>query len=380
MATVYNIPDELVSKTISFDYKTPITKVIPALSKYSAVIVNKNKKYHGIIDRRSVYRTATLKLAKTEDLKRFSINAPKISENTSIDDIISYFYKARVRALPFSEGQKIVGVFERHTFLKMLLSLGLLKDMKVNEAMTTPVLAIDENASLAQAHAAMRSNKVNRLVVMDNNRVAGLVTHYDITQKYTRVTDERMPWWRDKKYTPSNLPVRDIMETNPSSIEYNKAVSDAVRQFVERKISSTIVLKSSKPVGILTVMDVLESLIASRRIEEKRVYISGFDQYTYSYEDEIMEQLKAFINNVEKFKNIKIDYVTLRMKKIKNKSYELQARISLNRGGIISMHSVKYSFQEAFRDLLQKLDKSIRREKEKMLTVRKVNLYREAET
>ncbi len=68
MANTFNIPNELISKTISFDYKTPLVKVVPALSKYSAVIVKKNKNYHGIIDRTTLYRATALKVPKNANL------------------------------------------------------------------------------------------------------------------------------------------------------------------------------------------------------------------------------------------------------------------------------------------------------------------------
>jgi predicted transcriptional regulator len=223
----------------------------------------------------------------------------------------------------------------------------------------------------------MRNNKVNRLAVLDNSRFVGLVTNYDIVQKFTKVED-RLPM-NSRVYRLSNVPVSDIMERNPKVIDHERALSEAVRVLVENGISSILVFKNDKPVGMLTVMDVLESVIAKRNIEERKVFISGLDADSFQYNDDIREELKSFIDHAEKLSGISIDYVTLRVKRVGNKSYEIQVRLSLGNKGIISLHTTTPSFQESFRNTMARLKERLMKEKGKMLTVRKVNLYRDAE-
>lgn len=268
---INQIPTDLISETLTVDCKTPITSVIPKLAKYPAVVVSKNNSYYGIVDSRAVYRSRqNLKLGRSETLEKFAVRVPRITSSTTVDDLIYYFYRSRVKALPYYNGKRISGVLERTTLLKMMLSMGLLKDIKVREAMTTPVLAIDANASISQARATMRNNRVNRLVVLDNNKFAGLLTNYDIMQGYTKVRD-RLPEMRSKE--DSSVTVGDMMERNPRFIDHDSGLSEAVRELVENHISSVLVMKKGRPVGMLTVMDVLESVVAKRRIEERRIFI-----------------------------------------------------------------------------------------------------------
>ena len=375
---INGIPDDLISKTLTFDYKTRITKVISELKNYPAVVVSKDGSYYGMIDSRAIYRTKqNMTLGKEENLGKFVMRVPRITNSTSVDDLVYYFYKSRTKALPYYNGKRISGVLERKTLLKMLLSLGALKEIKVREAMTTPILAIDTGANISQARSAMRNNKVNRLAVLDGEKLVGLVTNYDIVQRYTKVED-RLPM-NSKSYNPSNVSVSDVMERNPRLIDHERALSEAVRQLVENNISSILVVKGSKPVGMLTVMDVLESVIAKRRIEDRKVFISGLDAESYQYSDDIREELKSFIEHAERLSGIRIDYVTFRVKRVGNKSYEIQVRLSLGNKGIISLHTTTPSFSESFRDILDRLKERLMKEKERMLTVRKVNLYRDAE-
>ena len=139
-----------------------------------------------------------------------------------------------------------------------------------------------------------------------------------------------------------------------------------------------IVTKNGTPVGILTVFDVLESIVARRHIQEKRVYISGLDSYTYQYQDDLREELNKFVADVEKLHGMRIDYLTLRIKG-KPRAYQLYVRLSLGRNGIISLQVRDYKFEPAFRELIKKLKIEVLREKSHIMTLRKVNTLREEE-
>ncbi|MGD0728880.1 MAG: CBS domain-containing protein [Candidatus Micrarchaeaceae archaeon] len=380
MERIQNVPKELISDTISMDYRTPLSKISPYLKKYPAIIINKDKEYYGVVDTRTMYRLQQgLKMPSNEKIERFSVKAPKVTNSTSIDDLVFYFYRSGVKALPFSNGAKIVGVLERNTLLKILLSLNTLEDLKVNEAMTTPVLAIDANASLSQAKATMREKNVNRLVVLQNSKFVGLITNYDIVKHYTAKASERLPEMKTVAYNPSNIDIKSVMERNARSIEYNRSLSEAVRDMVENRISSLIVVKNSTPVGIVTVTDVFESVIARKKIEERKVFLSGFDANTYQYEDAAREELKSFVENIERLSGIDVDYITFKVKRSKSKHYEMQTRLSLGRHGIISMHTSQYLFEDALNDLLKKLKHKIIKEKESIITNKRSKRSRDVE-
>jgi signal-transduction protein with cAMP-binding, CBS, and nucleotidyltransferase domain len=373
MERIQNIPKELISNTLNIDSKMPISKASPYLKKYPALVITKANEYYGIVDRRTISRTSqSSKFTPNEKVESFGVKAPKITNSTSIYDLVYYFYKSGVRSLPYSNGNKIIGVLERKTLLKVLLSLNFLKDMKVTEAMTTPVLAIDGKANLAQAKATMRERNVNRLVVLQNSKFAGLITNYDI-MSHSMKPNEHLPEMKKTVYTPSNITISSVMERDARSIEQNRPLSDAVRDMVENEISSLIVLNKSNPVGILTVTDILESILARQRVEPSKVFMSGFDQNTYQYEDEAREELKSFVDNVEKLSGMNVDYITLKVKSTHSKLYEMQIRLSLGRHGIINIHTTEYLFEDALSELLSKLKHKIIKEKESIINHRRVN-------
>jgi signal-transduction protein with cAMP-binding, CBS, and nucleotidyltransferase domain len=368
MEKIQNIPKELLTSTINLDYRTPMSSVIMHLKKYPAVVLYKDKDYYGIVDSRSIYRARHgLKLQEGEKVERFVTKVPQITNSTQVYELVNSFYKSGVKALPYSNGSKITGVLERRTLLKVLLSLNLVEGIQINQAMTTPVLAIDSRASISQAKAVMDAKRVNRLIVLQNGKFSGLITNYDISKQYAR-GGERLPEMKTKMYSPSNVAISSVMERNARSIEYNRPLAEAIRDMIESRISSLIVLKKGNPIGIVTVTDVFESILARQKVEPSKVFMSGFDRNTYPYEEEAKQTLNSLVGSIERLSGMDVDYVTLKVKRSKSKLYEMQIRLSLGRHGIISMHTTKYMFDEALDDLIKNLKHKVIKEKESILT------------
>ncbi len=372
MADDKSIPEGLISQTESFDSKTPISKLIPAIQQYDAVIVNKNGSYLGIIDSRTIYKQMQdLRVSTAQVAEKYVTRVPRVSDTTSIDDVAYYFNKARSKALPYAKNDVVKGILKRSTMLKILLSLGRLSGITAEEAMTSPLIAIDITANVSQAKAAMRANKMNRVAVMDGEKFVGIVTNYDLISRFLK-HPERLPEMKTYMYNPANVTLESVVERNPHTLDVQRGLSDAARELIEDNISSVIVTKGSKPVGILTELDIITSAVARSSKEVNKVFVSGLDADTYQFEDEIRETLVSFIAKAEKLSDTKVDYISLVVKKFKTKSYELHARLSLGRHGIINAHVEGHIFERTFTELLDILKHDVKRRKEKYLTVRKV--------
>lgn len=364
-------PKELVSKTEFVDYKTSISKAREYLKSNHVIVVNKDGEYYGIVDSKALASAGSLKLSESEKVGKIAIKAPRVSDSTSIEDMAYYFYKNRVKNLPYSYGGKVTGVVQRNTLLKILLSLDTLSGISVMDVVSTPVLAINSAASLGQAQATMRDRKVNRLIVLENGRFAGLLTSHDIYKQYNQGARERRPSMKDVKYSSANVPIASIMESNVKTINTDASLAEAARVIVENHISSLVVLKGNGPVGILTVSDILEGVVGKREFERRKVIISGFDEYTYQYEDSVREELKSLMDQIERMHKMQADYISLSIKKVGNKAYEMQTRVSLGKNGVFRVHSDGADFHGAFSDAMKKIKNKIMKEKENMVSASK---------
>ncbi len=364
------LPRELVSSVEFVDYDSSLSDARKALRNSPALIVTKDGDYFGLVDSRVLTGMKSLKLSGAQKVGKLAVKAPRVSDISSVEDLAYYFFKLRVKSLPYTEGGKITGVVERGTLLKMLLSLHALDEVRVSEVLSAPVLAIDSGASLVQAHNTMSSNRVNRLVVLDSGRFTGLITNSLIHDSYS-VSGERLPEMKSKSSNSSNVTVQSVMERNVKTVEPNDTLADAARLMVEDKAFSLVVTRGRNPVGIITISDILESVVAKRWVAQKKVFLSGFDEYTYQYEESVREELKSFMAHIEQMHKLETEYLTMRVRRVNLKGYEMQARISLGKNGVIRVHSDGESFHDAFRELMKRLRTQSVREKDELLTERK---------
>ena len=372
MVDINRIPEGLISKTMFFDAKAPITKVIPAVQQYDAVVVNKEGGYFGIIDSKIIYRyLQDLRVSTKQTADKFVIRVPRITDTTSMEDVIFYFSKSRSKALPYVKNEKITGILTRSTMVKVLLSLDRLEGINISEAMSSPLVGVDVKSTVTQAKTVMRDNKLNRLAVLEGDRLVGIVTNYDLIAQYLK-PQERLPERKNYTYNPSNITLQSVVQRNPRSMDQGRSIKDAARDMIENNISSLVVTKGDKPVGILTDLDIIVSAMAQGGVEGNKIFISGLDADTYQYEDEIRDMLKSFIAKMERMNKIKVDYINVVVKKFKTNSYEIHARLSLGRQGAINSHITGHIFERTMSSMLDVLARDVKKKKEKYLTIRKV--------
>lgn len=361
---------ELISGVGFVDYNSSVSQARQELGGMPALIVTKDGEYCGLIDSRVLTGIKSIRTAGSEKVGKIAVRAPMVSNSSSVEDLAYYFYRLRIKNLPYVQGGKITGVVERSTLLKMLLSLHALDQVSVSEVLSAPVLAIDSTASLAQAHNTMSQNKIKRLAVLDEGRLVGLITSGLIRATYV-AGGERLPEMKSKPARPSSISVESVMERNVRTIEPDRTLADAARMMIEEGAFSLVVTKGRNPVGILTISDILETVVARRRVEERKVFLAGFDEYTYQYEESVREELKSLMSYVEQMHKLEPNYLAVHIKRVKLKGYEMQARISLGKNGVLRVHSDGESFHDAFRELVKRLKTQSIREKDELLTERR---------
>ncbi len=369
----FGVPAGLLSKTEFLDYKTPITKVLPLLDgRYPAVVITKNGEYFGVVDSRAVYRSShVLRLDKDMYAGDFALRAPVLTPASSFEDAVNGFYSARTRALPYVNGKRIIGVLDRKSLLSAALSLKALDGTRVGEVMSTPVLAIDAATTLASANALMRENKVNRLIVLQGGSFAGLLTKYDILHRYT-IPKERLPEMKAAVHSPAQVPVSSVMERSAKTIDEGESLAEATKLMVRSGISSLVAMSGKRPVGVLTVTDIIESLVVKGRREMANVFVSGLDNETMEYGGEMMQRAKEFVKKVGRLSGAEIGYMAITVKRIKTRSYELHARVGFASKGMITEHASGYLLDQTFEELLGLVRKAILKRKERFVSVRKL--------
>jgi CBS domain-containing protein len=114
------------------------------------------------------------------------------------------------------------------------------------------VVTISPDATVLEAAKLMQSKHIGCLVVIDDSRPVGILTDRDIVLKVVA---------REKK--PAETSVKNIMVTNPTMVNVNYDMLDAVRLMRNRGVRRLPIVDEHRHLfGILTMDDVLTTLAA----------------------------------------------------------------------------------------------------------------------
>lgn len=355
------LPKEFISEAIFYDHKDSITSALERINMNGAVVVMKGKAYYGIVDDRSIARKGATTINNKFSISKFARRVPLIDNMTTIEKTIGYFYDSGSKALPYMENNKIVGVVRRDTMLKVILSLHLLSKYKVYDVMSAPLVAIGNDATLSEAKTAMQKNRINRLIVTSDTKVSGILTYRSLLD-YVAKSKERAS--KLERYVLMDTKVDALAEKDVHSIDYGQNVEDAVRGFIERKISSLLVTRAGNPIGIITIRDVFAAIATRAKSEVENITISGLDDYTQEYGNDIINALRSMDDKINKFHNLKVVGMALNIKRSKTRNYELKLRVWLEKRGAVSAHSRGYTLQSALDDVLKRVYDTVKDKKE----------------
>lgn len=115
------------------------------------------------------------------------------------------------------------------------------------EVCMRPVVTIEGTASVRDAARLMRQKRVGALVVAHNHRPKGIITDRDIA---VAVVAEGLD--------PAEVPVADVMRSNPAVIRGDKGILDAVRLFDVKAVRRLPVVDNRGfVIGIIALDDIL---------------------------------------------------------------------------------------------------------------------------
>lgn len=115
---------------------------------------------------------------------------------------------------------------------------------KIRDLMTPDPLVLQKDASVAEAAKSMKQRDIGDVLVMDGDRLCGIVTDRDIVIR-------TLAEGKDPKGTPLGEMCSQDLVTVPS----DASVEDAVEAVRDRAIRRLPVVDNGRPVGIVSLGD-----------------------------------------------------------------------------------------------------------------------------
>lgn len=136
----------------------------------------------------------------------------------------------------------------------------------LNSKDNSNIYSVTPDMMVYDAIHLMNEVNIGALLVLEGDRVAGIISERDYTRKVIL-----------QSKSSQTTPVRDIMTEKVLFVTPEQSMDECLVLMSKYHIRHLPVLKDDRPVGVLSVMDVVGNIISEKEliIEQLENYISG---------------------------------------------------------------------------------------------------------
>ncbi|HEY4674654.1 MAG TPA: CBS domain-containing protein [Candidatus Bathyarchaeia archaeon] len=113
-----------------------------------------------------------------------SKNVRVVRQDTSVKEVVATMNKFSIGSIMVVQSERPVGIITERDILRRIVEPCLAPEsLTARHIMTSPVITINEGASIEEAAKLMAKKKVKRLPVVDDDKLIGVVSYTDIVFK-----------------------------------------------------------------------------------------------------------------------------------------------------------------------------------------------------
>jgi len=263
---------DIISKDyIKVDVNDFLSKFIGKAIKYpddDALVFDK-KQFKGVLKRQWLLESK-VDSSKTK-VKKFVTHVSVLDLGGDIKEAAKLMYASDSRLLPVKQKDQIIGVVKAKDIIKIIKGKG-----KAEQVGSRKIIVLNENERYGNAINIMKEKKVGHVpVVDDKGEFIGVVTLKDWMKKYL-VWPKNSDFGVRESGTKSKSGTRAYKEKNNMldlpvqnnmriyglvTASPNASVREIVDLMVEEEVPSVILVNENKPVGIVTIRDLLRLFV-----------------------------------------------------------------------------------------------------------------------
>ena len=193
------------------------------------------------------------------------------SPNDEIHTAIELLIKNNVGSIPIVDDDGLAGIITKTDLMKVYTDK-LKGRWKVSDLMTSEVITVNENHTIAHVINTMEKNKIGKIVVIRDNEPVGIITHENIS--FAHVEDPETGVSVEKIYFIRNLDGKskrnvrlvsmmtagDIMQNHLVKISGDEDAANAADMMVKNDISGLPVVDGDSLVGVITKTDLIRGI------------------------------------------------------------------------------------------------------------------------
>jgi len=129
--------------------------------------------------------------------------------------------------------------------------------MLVGERMSKPVITVQPDLPIPEAHKKMRDHQIRRLpVVTKKGKLVGIISNEDVINASPSPATSLSIW--EINYLINKIKVKDVMTSDVLTVDVNDTIEQAARLMADNKIGGLPVMAGDELAGIITETDLFK--------------------------------------------------------------------------------------------------------------------------
>ena len=110
-----------------------------------------------------------------------SKNVRVVRPDTLVKEVVATMNKFNIGSIVVVKSKRPVGIITERDILRRIVEPCLAPEtLRAREVMSSPVVTITDTSSIDEAAGTMTKKRIKRLLVMDNEKLVGIITFTDI--------------------------------------------------------------------------------------------------------------------------------------------------------------------------------------------------------
>ena len=339
-------------------------------------VVNDRGELVGYVNYRTLIRRKSLSLYSR--VENIMVKPPVLDPDATIEDAVKLMIDAGYRSLPIVEKNKLVGIISRTDIIKLVPKMKDVANIPVEDVMTSEPELVEEDSPIQYAVDIMKKlGEMSVPVVDENRKLVGIVHMRDAAKAVWREKERASLGEVSGEKKKVQILVKEIM-VPPVYVSEDSILKDAVEKMIEFHSSICAVIdKKSVPIGVISQRDVIEAILREGKQEGVFVQITGLDIEDMEPYQIIYNMVEEFLHKINRFKEFKPQLLTFHVEEHhisgKEIKYSVRARLTTDRK-LFFARSYDWNIYSAFKDVLEILERNVKKERDKLLEFRRETL------
>jgi CBS domain-containing protein len=251
-------------------------------------VLDSEGRYIGVLARRWIVRSWLD--PSTTKVKTLMQSAPTVKIKDSLGEVARLMIESEIRQLPVYRVEVFLGFITEEDVIHgaVLKKWG---STRMEEIMTRKPFVVEEDNSIGSVISLFRDQDISHVPVVSDGRLTGIIGIYDIIEKIYQPKQQQTQGERiGEKISVLSAPAKHIMSSPVITVLPTDMLRTAEEKMHRFDISSLVVVRRGRPIGIVTKRDFLEPIAQMERVEQKLTV-----QFSVKEDVEIDELQRGFI-------------------------------------------------------------------------------------